>query len=156
MTVSRVGACNCTTGSVSQSLVLQTYLLHWFFDEEMRALVQISSFSFLLGFLGYTVTFILDKLLMYTAPGGLPSYRLANTLLQTTLRVISPHYLAMRTLAQLALVQEGQSPWAWATSGQSLSWLTAQAGIACTLLLLVTSNALDLAWWHISRCAYFC
>lgn len=132
---------------------VQTYLLHWCFDDEMRALVQISSLSFLLGFVGFTVSTILEQLFKMSAPGTLPAYRLFDSILSSTLHLVSPHYLAMRTLAELARMGDDQDPWAWSTSGQSLTWLATQAALNCCLVVFVSSGLVDVILWRLHGCA---
>lgn len=66
-----------------------TYLLHFLFSDEMKALQRLNTLYFLVGYLGFLITWILDLINALLHPAHVGSISAA---VQAVLRTVSPHF----------------------------------------------------------------
>eukprot|EP00891_Asterochloris_glomerata_P006032 jgi/Astpho2/6032/e_gw1.00084.157.1_t len=97
-----------------------TYCLHFLFNDEMKALQYINTGAFLVGYLGFLATFILDQIYTYFRVAGVVR---PNSIVKHTLRTVSPHFNLARGLYDISATYDpshrmpDKSPWTWSASG---------------------------------------
>ncbi|BDA45751.1 probable ATP-binding cassette sub-family A member 3 [Coccomyxa sp. Obi] len=120
-----------------------TYLLSFAFSDEMLALQRINSYTFLVGYLGFLATWILDTVYSLLHRAGVKA---TDDAIKTTLRAISPHYALARGIYEVTETygeergEPNKSPWPWEAAGQHMAWLAIQAAVYMALTLLVESG----------------
>ena len=74
-------------------------------QDELRALQRLSSSCFLVGYLGFTTTWLLDLLARAT---GRPALATAALRTRAALRALSPHYVLAQGVYDVAGTYQGQ------------------------------------------------
>lgn len=91
----RLGALAALLWAFGGAALSLTYALHPLFSDEMRALQRLNSLYFLVGYLGFLLTWTLDLVVRLARPQGLAPVAAA---LEAGLRALSPHYNLARGL----------------------------------------------------------
>ncbi|KAK9828547.1 hypothetical protein WJX72_000707 [[Myrmecia] bisecta] len=127
-----------------------TYLAHFLFEDEMKALQRTNTACFLIGYLGFLTTFILDSIYTYLHKEAV---RRPDEIVKKVFRAVSPHFNVARGLYEISLTyKEAQgrpnaSPFTWAAAGQFYAWLLLQALAYSAATLLVESGWLSQGWY---------
>lgn len=129
--------------------------LQHFFKDETKALQRLSSFYFMIGYLGFLATWILELIVsMLQPPGAIRVGRILRALLSS----VSPHYCLTRGLflvTQSYREERGlpnTSP--WQDIHNLLFNLVVQAVAYFTITLIVESDFLTAcAWWLQEKCS---
>eukprot|EP00892_Ulva_mutabilis_P002745 jgi/Ulvmu1/12471/UM009_0123.1 len=119
--------------------ISQMYAWHFWFIEEMNALVVASAATSATGIMGFFMFIVCEKL--ETAEHS-SLFSAFFWLLRTFLHLCSPAFLAMRLLFQMVCTSPAANAWAWDIGGQSIMWLGIQAALYLTVLLVVSSGVL--------------
>lgn len=68
-------------------------------QDEMKAFQRLNSFYFLLGYLGFVGTWIVDLIVLFIHKSSLQWW---GNFTKTTLRIISPHFCLLRGIYQVS------------------------------------------------------
>ncbi|GFR40553.1 hypothetical protein Agub_g1128 [Astrephomene gubernaculifera] len=126
-----------------------TYLLHFLFRDEMRALQRLNTAYFLTGYLGFVATWVADLILMIVPqPGRLAAW---NSSVKWALRTASPHYCFARGMydvqntynAGLFPFGKRGKPFDWDVFGSPMAHMAAQTLVYGTLAVLYDTGLLS-------------
>lgn len=118
---------------------MQMYALHFWFIEEMNALLVASAATSSTGIMGFFIFIIAEKLRTAEHSALFSTFFF---LLKAFLHLCSPAFLAMRLLFEMIEKSEHADAWQWVIAGQSIAWLGIQAGMYLAILLVVSSGIL--------------
>lgn len=117
-----------------------TYLLAFYFSDEMRALQVLNTFFFMTGYLGFLSTWIMDTIGSIVKNATLEWW---NSTIKGGLMIASPHFVLARgiyDISQTYRIDQGlpnTNPFRWHVSGRMFSSCGIQAVVYMALTLAV-------------------
>ena len=124
--------------------MVQMYAAHFWFIEEMNALLAASAATSSTGILGFFLFVIFEKLQQAEHSTAFAAFYFA---LKAFLHLCSPCFLAMRLLYNVVTLPAAADAWAWDIGGKTIAWLAIQSGVYLTILLVISSGvACDLVY----------
>lgn len=130
-----------------------TYFLHFFFTDEVKALGRLNIAYFLVGFLGFLTTWILDMIYMFLHKEGVLR---PNQIIKGVFSTFGPHYLLSRCLYDISQTYKEESglpntsPFTYAVSGRVFILLCLQAAAYYAATLLLEVGWLQIAYHYIT------
>ncbi|GLC42811.1 hypothetical protein PLESTM_001382200 [Pleodorina starrii] len=129
-----------------------TYLLHFLFRDEMRALQRLNTAYFLTGYLGFVATWICDLIEMLVPRSG--SLHSWNTAAKWALRTASPHYCFARGMYDVQATYDSglfpfgkrSKPFDWDVFGSPMAHMVVQTLVYGTLAVLYDAGMLTVAY----------
>lgn len=115
------------------------YAAHFYFLEEMNALLVASAVTSSTGIIGFFLFIVLDKLQQAEHSAVFAAVYFT---LKAFLHLCSPTFLAMRLLYSVVTLGPGDNAWAWDAGGVTIAWLAIQAGVYLLALLVISSGVL--------------
>eukprot|EP00878_Enallax_costatus_P019215 GHUV01020268.1.p1 GENE.GHUV01020268.1~~GHUV01020268.1.p1 ORF type:complete len:1409 (+),score=442.81 GHUV01020268.1:441-4229(+) len=143
-----------------------TYLCHFMFKDEMKALQRLNTAYFLIGYLGFTATWVLSLIAKIM---GKQTLAVVTGHVKAVLRVVSPHYCFAQGLYDITNTYQGagalpipglqpegpHNPFAYSVLGTAVVHLLAQAlvfGLATVLVDVGLLQLLRPVWYWCRSC----
>ncbi|KAG2483446.1 hypothetical protein HYH03_017700 [Edaphochlamys debaryana] len=121
-----------------------TYLAHFAFRDEMRALQRLNTAYFLTGYLGFVVTWIIDLIMLIVPPSALGRLGTIHAWTKALLRTFSPHYCFAKGVYDVGATYNTGFP--FFSRGQPFDWDVFGCPMAHMAVQAVLYGAIALAY----------